>query len=75
MRGWLTGARRIYFPPHVCLKSRLLRPKWGASRLWLGRDRIFQLLEKELTFIVKDLPIKWNLMPEFFPLLGRAKVR
>jgi hypothetical protein len=56
-------------------KSLLFRPKREASRLWLGRGRIFQLLENERTFMVKDLPIKWNLMPEFFPLLGRAKVR
>jgi hypothetical protein len=41
----------------------------------LDAGRIFQPLEKEKTFMVKDLPIKWNLMPEFFPLLGRAKVR
>jgi hypothetical protein len=75
MRVWLTRARRIYFPPHVSLKSLLFRPKREASRLWLGRDRNFQLLENERTFMVKDLPIKWNLMPEFFPLLGRAKVR
>jgi hypothetical protein len=41
----------------------------------LDAGRIFQLLENERTFMVKDLPIKWNLMPEFFPLLGRSKVR
>jgi hypothetical protein len=34
-----------------------------------------QPIENKWPFIVNDLPIKWNLMPEFFPLLGRAKVR
>jgi len=41
----------------------------------LDAGRIFQAIEEEETFMVKDLPIKWNLMPEFFHLLGRAKVR
>jgi len=41
----------------------------------LDAGRIFQPLENEATFMVKELPIKWNLMPEFFPLLGRAKIR
>jgi hypothetical protein len=41
----------------------------------LDAGRIFQALEIKWTFMVKDLPIKWNLMLEFFHLLGRAKVR
>ena len=41
----------------------------------LGAGRIFQPLENEVIFMVKELLIKWNLMPEFFHLLGRAKVR
>ena len=35
--------------------------------------RISQLIENAQTFMVKNLPIKWNLMPEFSPLLGRLK--
>jgi len=41
----------------------------------LDAGGIIQPLENKRTFMVNDLPIKWNLMPEFFPLLGRAKVR
>jgi hypothetical protein len=57
-RTWSTGARRICFWSDVSLKNRFFRPKREASRLWLGRDEIFQLVEKERTFMVKDLPIK-----------------
>jgi hypothetical protein len=41
----------------------------------LDAGGIIQPLENKRPFIVNDLPIKWNLMPEFFPLLGRSKVR
>jgi len=41
----------------------------------LDAGEIYQPPENEVIFMVKDLPIKWNLMPEFFHLLGRAKVR
>jgi hypothetical protein len=34
-----------------------------------------QAFETKRYFIVNQLPIKWNLMPEFFSLLGRAKIR
>jgi hypothetical protein len=41
----------------------------------LDAGSIFQAIEIKWTFMVKELPIKWNLMPEFFHLLGRAQIR
>jgi hypothetical protein len=67
--------RRIYFWSYLYLKSRLFRAIRGARTFGLDAGRISQAIEKEQTFMVKGLLIKWNLMAEFFPLLGRAKVR
>jgi len=62
--------------PAACILKRWFSSAQGEQPRAFGLDagKILQLLENEVIFIVKELPIKWNLMPEFFHLLGRAKV-
>jgi len=68
-------------PPHLFSAACILKKWFSSARsekpraFGLDAGKIFQPLENKVTFIVKELPIKWNLMPEFFHLLGRAKVR
>jgi hypothetical protein len=47
----------------------------GARRLWLEGGTGPQAIEKTQNYIVNKLPIKLNLMPDFFSLLGRGKIR
>jgi len=63
--------------PAACILKRWFSSAQSEQPCAFGLDagRILQPLEIEVIFMVKELPIKWNLMPEFFHLLGRAKVR
>jgi len=63
--------------PAACILKKWFSSAQGEKPRAFGLDagEILQHLEIEWTFMVKELPIKWNLMPEFFHLLGRAKVR
>ena len=63
-------------PPACMLKEWFSSVHHEKPRAFgLDAGGILQPLENEVIFMVKDLPIKWNLMPELFHLLGRAKVR
>jgi len=63
--------------PAACILKRWFSSAQGEKPRAFGWDagEIFQSLENEVIFMVKELTIKWNLMQEFFHLLGRAKVR
>ena len=63
--------------PAACILKKWFSSVQGEKPRAFGLDasKTSQLFENEMIFMVKELPIKWNLMPEFFPLLGRAKVR
>ena len=64
------------FPAAYILKKWFSSAQSEKPRAFgLDAGEIFQPIENEVIFIVKELAIKCNLMPEFFPLLGRAKVR
>ena len=64
------------FPASVLVKKRYIRRETRERRAF---ERPSMKARKALktieTFILNKLPIKLNLMPEFFHLLGRAKVR
>ena len=72
----VNGSAPDLFPAACMLKKPFLPPTIGSLTLlaWPA-GRVLQPFENEKIFMVKKMAIKWNLMPEFFHLLGRAKVR
>jgi len=64
------------FPAAYILKKWFSSAQGEKPRAFdLDAGEILQPIENAVILMVKELPIKWNLMPEFFHLLGRAKVR
>ena len=84
-RSWprrLINARMVNrSAPDLCPAACILKEWFSSAQsgkpraFGLDAGEIFHPLENEVIFMVKELSIKWNLMPEFFHLLGRAKVR
>ena len=64
------------FPPACIVKKWFSSAQSEKPRAFgLDASKSSQLFENKRNFMLNKLPIKWNLMPEFFHLLGRAKVR
>jgi hypothetical protein len=51
------------------------REAGGAAPMSGGGVILPQVIENQMFSLVNKLPIKLNLMPDFFHLLGRGKVR